>query len=71
VATRPEIVRIVRSRAFTALASAQVPDDTTPREEAEGLISYALYVLSREVGSQAAANEAQAIVDKYRDVTHG
>ena len=69
--TRPEIIRIVRSRAFDAVASQTVPDDATPQELAEGLISYALYLLSPEVGSQAAATEAQGIIEKYRQMTHG
>ena len=71
MSTRPEVVGIIRSRAFSALASQCVPEDTTPQEEAEGLVSYALHVLSRDLGSQTALNEVQGIVDKYTNATLG
>ena len=69
--TRPEVVEIVRRRAFEALASQNVPDDATPHEEAEGLVTHALAILSRAGGGDAAADEVQSIVERYRHATHG
>ena len=63
---RPAVVEIVSQCAFAALASCRVPEDVTAREEAEGLIAYAMRLLNKASDAEEAFETALDIVIRYK-----
>ena len=65
--TRPDVVKQVHNFAFDAIAATTLPDDITPQEQAEGLISLALAVLREDAATSAALTECLGMLGKHQN----
>jgi hypothetical protein len=71
MAVRADVIQLVRDGVFEGISSVRVPEDATVYEETEGVVSYALQRLTREVGSDSPVSEVHAIVRKYQATSQG